>query len=446
MEDFAKKFRRQSKRHQTTRANIDPKIFGMEDVSETNTYTYEKTRSRPIRKGSSSNLPVSKQKVETTTETTRIPNLYSETTPEEIFAAMEAKTDKKEIKNNFSFKNSKTTVERRNIFSSSMGKSTPVRFINKINEENIQEEPMEGGVIKKTVITKTIKKYSTNDDNEDIEDNNVENKSNIEKELFDNQEQKEQIEKEIEKNDIQEDNQEALKSSKFDEKVETKKIVVVEEETESDKGPKKKSRIEIKEEHYNEGKEDNEGGEEPVIINKKVKRKESYRKEANESDEEIKIKKEIKSETKINKEEKKPEEKKTEEDKKCVESGGKDNYQVLFNQLENNLKIIEEKNNIIEKLQKKIRSIEEDDDDKGKFISVHFISSSDERINNSFVGRVNESFSRVEEKLYSEFPDLAELENNTFKVNKKKVFRFKTLKENGITKDGTKVKFFKSED
>lgn len=66
------------------------------------------------------------------------------------------------------------------------------------------------------------------------------------------------------------------------------------------------------------------------------------------------------------------------------------------------------------------------------------ILSQDSQIWTSYSCNINEPFVRVEEKLYNDYPAYKQKENY-FLANGTKIWRFLTLKENKLTKDGTKV-------
>ena len=67
---------------------------------------------------------------------------------------------------------------------------------------------------------------------------------------------------------------------------------------------------------------------------------------------------------------------------------------------------------------------------------VHFISN-DQRINYAMKCFKTETFAEVEEKLYQEYSEYRET-NNNFSINDKKILRFKKICENNI-KDGDKI-------
>ena len=63
-------------------------------------------------------------------------------------------------------------------------------------------------------------------------------------------------------------------------------------------------------------------------------------------------------------------------------------------------------------------------------MSVNFISS-DQKVHYSIPCLNNNTFAEVEEKLYKQFPEYRET-NNQFLANGKEVLRFKTINDNKI--------------
>ena len=66
-----------------------------------------------------------------------------------------------------------------------------------------------------------------------------------------------------------------------------------------------------------------------------------------------------------------------------------------------------------------------------KVISVALLTSTDQKFIYSLPCKTSTLFSKIEEKLYEEFPEYKETDNH-FLINGKKVKRFKTIEENGI--------------
>jgi len=64
-------------------------------------------------------------------------------------------------------------------------------------------------------------------------------------------------------------------------------------------------------------------------------------------------------------------------------------------------------------------------------ITVNFILNSDKKNNLSIPCVKNNTFAEVEEKLYKEYPDLRET-NNNYTSNGKPILRFKTIEDNKI--------------
>ena len=97
------------------------------------------------------------------------------------------------------------------------------------------------------------------------------------------------------------------------------------------------------------------------------------------------------------------------------------------------------KDDIIKDLKNKL---ENNDDNKKKLINyddilyIHFISS-DQKINSAIKCLKTESFAEVEERLYQQYEEYRET-NNNFITKGKIVLRFKKICENNI-KDGDKI-------
>lgn len=103
----------------------------------------------------------------------------------------------------------------------------------------------------------------------------------------------------------------------------------------------------------------------------------------------------------------------------------------------------EDKEKLIEKLNKRIKEFGRDEEDLGGHLCVQFISF-DGKINHCLSTRENEVFVRLEQKLYENYPELKENENNIFIANGRRIKRFKTLNDNKIAVDGQKIHFTKS--
>ena len=65
-----------------------------------------------------------------------------------------------------------------------------------------------------------------------------------------------------------------------------------------------------------------------------------------------------------------------------------------------------------------------------QIMCVHFIST-DQKVHYSVPCIQNNIFAEVEEKLYKEFPEYRET-NNQFIANRKEILRFKTINDNKI--------------
>ena len=122
----------------------------------------------------------------------------------------------------------------------------------------------------------------------------------------------------------------------------------------------------------------------------------------------------------------------------------------LNNKLSDNSKIIESLENNInvkkEEIQKLKNELENkinpsnNSDKSGKIMCVNFISN-DNKIAFAIPCYDTNTFAEVEEKLYQEYPEYRET-NNNFIVQDKQILRFKTINENNI-KSGKPVMLVK---
>ena len=75
--------------------------------------------------------------------------------------------------------------------------------------------------------------------------------------------------------------------------------------------------------------------------------------------------------------------------------------------------------------------------DVNDIIAVNFISM-DGNVHYAIIAEKNKTFVEIEEKLYQQYPQYRET-NNNFLANGTEILRFKTIKQNKI-KNGTQIK------
>ena len=116
----------------------------------------------------------------------------------------------------------------------------------------------------------------------------------------------------------------------------------------------------------------------------------------------------------------------------------KNNYEIIINEKD---KLIEKQDKLIEEYKKILpKPIAVNPND---MVAVNFISK-DQKIHFALVCNQNDTFAKIEEKLYEKYPEYRKT-NNSFIAHGNQVLRFQTIKENKIG-NGLPVFFASSDD